>query len=75
MTLNDVQKKIRKANRSNYFLYLFCNFISLMLITGYAAMMMSPTVLNVFPDGGDSRKQCNLYFNLRGMCRIYYLWR
>ncbi len=64
MTLNDVQKKIRKANRSNYFLYLFCNFISLMLITGYAAMMMSPTVLNVFPDGGDSRKQVVAIFIL-----------
>lgn len=64
MTLNDVQKKIRKANRANYFLYLFCNFIALMLITAYASLMMSPTILKVFPEGGDSRKQVMAIFVL-----------
>src|SRR5699024_7564425 len=44
--------------------YLFCNFISLMLITAYSAMMYSPTVLSILPEGGDSRKQLYAIFIL-----------
>lgn len=64
MTMKDIQKKLRKNNSKNYTLYAFCNFISLMLITAYSAMMFSPTVLAVLPDGGDSRKQVMAIFAL-----------
>lgn len=64
MTMRDIQKKLRKNNSKNYTLYTFCNFISLMLITAYAAMMFSPTVLKVLPEGGDSRKQVMAIFAL-----------
>ncbi len=64
MTMREVQKKLRKNNSKNYALYTFCTFISLMLITAYSAMMFSPTVLKVLPEGGDSRKQVMAIFAL-----------
>lgn len=62
MTMNDIQTKLRKANRKNYVLYLFCNFTALLLISAYSALMFSPTVLEVLPEGGDSRKMVNMIF-------------
>lgn len=57
-------RKLQKADRKQAYLYLFCNFVSLLLITAYAAMMFSPTVLLVLPEGGDSRKQMYAIFVL-----------
>lgn len=64
MTLSDVFSRLRSHNRKNYYLYLFCNFISVMLITGYCLMMYSDTVRSVLPVGGDSRKQVMMVFVL-----------
>ena len=63
-TMRDLEKKLRKSDYHQAKLYLFCNFISLMLITAYSIMMLSPTVLEVFPEGGDSRKQVQMIFVL-----------
>ncbi len=57
MTMKELEKKLRRQDYRQARLYLFCNFVSLMLITAYAIMMMAPTVLEVLPEGGDSRKQ------------------
>lgn len=64
MTMNQLENKLRKADQKQAALYLFCNFVSLLLITAYSAMMFSPTVLRVLPDGGDSRKQMVAIFVL-----------
>ena len=64
MTMNQLECKLQKADRKQSFLYLFCNFVSLLLITAYAAMMFSPTVLRILPEGGDSRKQVTMIFAL-----------
>ncbi len=64
MTMNQLENKLRKADQKQAALYLFCNFVSLLLITAYAAMMFSPTVLLVLPEGGDSRKQMIAIFVL-----------
>ncbi|MBQ8563807.1 MAG: ABC transporter permease [Firmicutes bacterium] len=64
MTLSTIFDKLRSHNRKNYVLYVFCNFISLLLITAYGAMMFSPTVLTILPEGGDSRKQMMMIFAL-----------
>lgn len=40
------------------------SFFSVFLITAYCLMMRSPTVLNVLPVGGDSRKQVMMIFVL-----------
>jgi len=61
---SDMFQKLQKADRKQAALYLFCNFVSLLLITAYSAMMFSPTVLLVLPEGGDSRKQMLAIFVL-----------
>ncbi len=63
-TMHDFEKKLRKMDYRQARLYLFCNFISLMLITAYSIIMLSPTVLTVLPEGGDSRKQMMAIFVL-----------
>ena len=40
-TLKQLEKKLQKADTKIAGLYLFCNFISLLLITAYSAMMLS----------------------------------
>lgn len=62
MTMQSLEKKLQKASRKQAALYLLCNFVSLMLITAYAAILFSPTILNVLPEGGDSRKQLYAIF-------------
>ena len=64
MTLKSLERKLQKADAKQAKLYLFCNFVSLLLITAYSAMMFSPTVLLVLPEGGDSRKQMIAIFVL-----------
>lgn len=64
LTMHEMNKKLRRADQKQYRLYVFCNFVALLLITAYAAMMFSPTVLNVLPEGGDSRKQMIAIFVL-----------
>lgn len=64
MTMKQLEDKLQRADRKQAALYLFCNFMSLLLITAYAAMMFSPTVLLVLPEGGDSRKQMTAIFVL-----------
>ena len=63
-SMQAMERKLQKADRKQASLYLFCNFISLMLISAYSAMMFSPTVLNILPEGGDSRKQMYAIFAL-----------
>lgn len=64
MTMKSLERNLQKEDRKQAFLYLFCNFVSLLLITAYSAMMFSPTVLLVLPEGGDSRKQMVAIFVL-----------
>lgn len=64
MTMQKLEQKLQKADRKQAGLYLLCNFIALMLISAYSAMMFSPTVLTILPEGGDSRKQIVAIFIL-----------
>ena len=52
--MKKLERSLRRADRKQAFLYVGCNFISLMLITAYAAMMFSPTVKNVLPEDDTS---------------------
>lgn len=63
-TMKALEYRLHKTERKQAYLYLFCNFIALMLISAYSAMMFSPTVQNTFPEGGDSRKQMYAVFVL-----------
>lgn len=64
MTMKQLERKLQRADQKQALLYLFCNFVSLLLITAYSAMMFSPTVLLILPQGGDSRKQLTAIFVL-----------
>lgn len=63
-TLQQMNYKLQRKERKQASLYLFCNFISLMLITAYSIMMFSDTVQKILPEGGDSRKQMYAIFIL-----------
>lgn len=63
-TLTEAFSVLRRKNRKNYTLYFICNFMALLLITAYSAILTSPTVLLVLPEGGDSRKQAMMIFAL-----------
>ncbi|MDE7258258.1 MAG: ABC transporter permease, partial [Lachnospiraceae bacterium] len=60
--MKQMERKLRKADRKQSGLYLFCNFTALMIISAYSALMFSPTVQTVFPEGGDSRKMMYMIF-------------
>lgn len=63
-SLTQVFTALRKKNKEHYLLLVGCCFLSVLLITAYACMMRSPTILNVLPEGGDSRKQVMMVFIL-----------
>lgn len=63
-TIKDLERKLQKTDYKQARLYLFCNFIALMLISAYSTLMLSPTIQLVFPEGGDSRKQMIAIFVL-----------
>lgn len=62
INMGQMEQKLHRADRRQSRLYLFCNFMALMIISAYSALMLSPTVQRVFPAGGDSRKQMYMIF-------------
>lgn len=64
MNFTEVYGLLRRGNSKRYALLSGCCFFSVLLITAYVCMMRSPTVLNVLPEGGDSRKQVMMIFVL-----------
>ncbi len=63
-TFPQVYAALRRKNKAQYALLAGCSFFSVLLITAYACMMRSPTILTVLPEGGDSRKQVMMVFVL-----------
>ena len=61
---SQVYAALRRKNRGQYALLAGRSFFSVLLITVYACMMRSPTILTVLPEGGDSRKQVMMVFVL-----------
>lgn len=75
LTFQKLYSSLRRKNRRNYALLVFCDFISVMLITSYAAILRSPTVLRVLPEGGDSRRQMYMIFALAAIgCAAFTLY-
>ncbi|MEE0510733.1 MAG: FtsX-like permease family protein [Peptococcaceae bacterium] len=63
-TFSQVYARLRKMNRSRYALLVGCCVFSVLLIAAYSLMMRAPTVMDVLPEGGDSRKQVSMIFAL-----------
>ena len=65
----------RRKNKKQYALLAGCCFFSVLLITAYVCMMRAPTVLNVLPEGGDSRKQVMMIFALAVIgCAVFTVY-
>lgn len=74
-TMKKMEQKLQYAGRKNAKLYLFCNFMALLIVSAYAALMFSPTIQTVFPPGGDSRKQMNMIFVMTLLgCVVFTLY-
>lgn len=72
---SDIYKTLRRKNMKQYELLAGCCFFSVLLITAYVCMMRSPTVLNVLPEGGDSRKQVMMIFVLAVIgCGVFTIY-
>lgn len=63
-SLDKVQARLRRENRGCYGLLVFCCFFSVTLVAAYSLMMYSPTVMDVLPEGGDSRRQMMMIYVL-----------
>ena len=71
-TFSEVYAALRRKNRGQYGLLAGCCFFSVLLITAYACMMHSPTILTILPEGGDSRKQVMMVFVLAVLgCAVF----
>lgn len=69
---SEVYAALRRKNRGQYGLLAGCCFFSVLLITAYACMMRSPTILTILPEGGDSRKQVMMVFVLAVLgCAVF----
>ena len=70
-----VYSRLRRKSIKHYGLLSGCCFFSVLLITAYACMMRSPTILNVLPEGGDSRKQVMMVFVLAVIgCAVFTIY-
>lgn len=72
MTMSKIISKLRKNNIKNYYVLAFCITLSVLLVTSFALMFFSPTVMNILPEGGDSRKQGYMIFSIAIMgCGVF----
>ena len=74
-SFKEVYSLLRRKGRKQYGLLWGCCFFSVLLITAYVCMMRSPTILDVLPEGGDSRKQVMMIFVLAVVgCAVFTLF-
>lgn len=75
MTLNNIFSKLRKQNRGNYRQFVFCITFSVFLISSFSAIIFSPLVMSVLPEGGDSRKQVYMIFSVAAVgCVMFCIY-
>ena len=61
-SIADINRELRQYNKKDSKLLFFCICLSQCLMSAYAVVMWSPTVLKILPEGGDSRKQVMAVF-------------
>ena len=55
MNINQIFYMLRRKNIAEYILYMICTIFSVAVVSAYALLLFSPTVVEVLPVGGDSR--------------------
>ena len=75
-SFKEVYSLLRRKGRKQYGLLWGCCFFSVLLITAYVCMMRSPTILDVLPEGGDSRKQMMMMIFVLAVvgCAVFTLY-
>ncbi len=74
-SLNQVFADLRKQNIKQYLLFSGSCLFSTLFITLYISLITSPTVLDVLPEGGDSRQQMMMIFVLAVLgCAIFTIY-
>jgi len=72
---SQVYSTLRRRSWRRYLLLAGCCFFSVLLITAYASLLRSPTILSTLPEGGDSRKQVVMIFALAVLgCGVFTLY-
>lgn len=73
--INEVFTTLFKKNKKQYLLFSASCFFSTLFITAYICLMLSPTVLETLPEGGDSRRQMMMIFYLAAFgCAAFIIY-
>ena len=75
MTMSRITAKLRKKNRDQYLLLGICIFLSVILVTSFTMMYFSPSIQELLPPGGDTRKLMKLMMGVVMIgCLIFTLY-
>lgn len=75
MTMSKITAKLRKKNRDQYLLLGISIFLSVILVTSFTMMYFSPSIQELLPPGGDTRKLMNLMMGVVMIgCLIFTLY-
>ena len=75
MTTSKITAKLRKKNRDQYLLLGICIFLSVILVTSFTMMYFSPSIQELLPPGGDTRKLMKLMMGVVMIgCLIFTLY-
>lgn len=75
MTMNKIMAKLRKNSRGQHTLLGVCIFLSVLMVSAFAFLYFSPTVQELLPDGGDTRKlSWLLFFITAAGCTIFTIY-
>lgn len=75
MTMNKIMAKLRKNSKGQYTLLGVCIFLSVLMVSAFAFLYFSPTVQELLPTGGDTRKlSWLLFFVTAAGCTIFTIY-
>ena len=75
MKMNKIMAKLQKNNKGQYTLLGICIFLSVLLVSAFSFLYFSPTVQDLLPQGGDTRKlSWLLFFVTAAGCTIFTVY-
>lgn len=75
MKMNKIMAKLREKNKNQYYLLGICVFLSVLLVTSFTLMYFSPSIQELLPPGGDTRKLAWLMLGVTVIgCTIFTLY-
>lgn len=75
MTLHKLMTKLRRSNQEQYRILGLCVFLSVLLVSSFTLMFFSPSVQELLPPGGDTRKLMWLMLGVVALgCLLFTLY-